>query len=63
MAVRNTSGDDDIIMVSRLGQAIRFHESDVRPTGRNASGVHGMRLRKGDEVIAWTSPATTPTSS
>ena len=52
MAVRHTSGDDDILMVSRLGQAIRFHESDVRPMGRNTSGVRGMRLRKGDEVIA-----------
>jgi DNA gyrase subunit A len=52
LAVRNTSGDDDLMMISRLGQAIRFHESDVRPTGRSASGVHGMRLRKGDEVIS-----------
>jgi len=52
LAVRNTSGDDDIMMISRLGQAIRFHENDVRPTGRSASGVHGMRLRKGDEVIS-----------
>ncbi len=50
--VRHTSGDDDILMVSRLGQAIRFHESDVRPMGRNTSGVHGMRLRGEDEVIA-----------
>ncbi len=52
MSVRHTTGDDDILMVSRLGQGIRFHESDVRPTGRNTSGVHGMRLRKGDEVIS-----------
>ena len=52
LAVRNTSGDDDVMMISRLGQAIRFHEADVRPTGRSASGVHGMRLRKGDEVIS-----------
>jgi len=52
LAVRNTSGDDDVMMISRLGQAIRFHESDVRPTGRSASGVHGMRLRKGDDVIS-----------
>jgi DNA gyrase subunit A len=52
LAVRTTSGDDDVMMISRLGQAIRFHESDVRPTGRSASGVHGMRLRKGDEVIS-----------
>jgi DNA gyrase subunit A len=52
MTVRHTSGDDDILMVSRLGQGIRFHEKNVRPTGRNTSGVHGMRLRKGDEVIS-----------
>jgi len=52
LAVRHTSGDDDIMMISHLGQAIRFHEADVRPTGRSASGVHGMRLRKGDEVIS-----------
>jgi DNA gyrase subunit A len=52
IAVRHTSGDDDIIMVSHLGQSIRFHENDVRPTGRDTSGVHGMRLRKGDAVIA-----------
>jgi DNA gyrase subunit A len=52
MTVRHTSGDDDILMVSRLGQGIRFHENNVRPTGRNTSGVHGMRLRKDDEVIS-----------
>jgi DNA gyrase subunit A len=52
MAVRHTSGDDDILMVSRLGQAIRFHEDCVRPMGRNSSGVIGMRLRTHDEVIA-----------
>jgi DNA gyrase subunit A len=52
LAVRHTSGDDDIMIISRLGQAIRFHESDVRPMGRGASGVRGMKLRKGDEVIA-----------
>jgi DNA gyrase subunit A len=52
MAVRHTSGDDDILIVSRLGQGIRFHESDVRPMGRNTSGVQGMRLRPGDEVIS-----------
>ncbi len=50
--VRHTSGDDDIIMVSRLGQAIRFHESETRPMGRDTSGVIGMRLRGDDEVIA-----------
>ena len=52
IAVRNTSGDDDMLMVSRFGQGIRFHENGVRPTGRNTSGVRGMRLRKGDELIS-----------
>ena len=51
VAVRHSSGDDDILMVSRSGQAIRFHEREVRPMGRPASGVQGMRLRAGDEVI------------
>src|SRR6267142_432189 len=52
VGVRHASGSDDILMVSRKGQAIRFHETDVRPMGRDASGVQGMRLRTGDEVIA-----------
>jgi DNA gyrase subunit A len=52
IGVRLSSGGDDILMVSRLGQAVRFHESDVRPMGRPASGVAGMKLRPGDEVIA-----------
>jgi DNA gyrase subunit A len=52
VGVRHSSGQDDILMVSRAGQAIRFHESDVRPMGRDASGVQGMRLRPGDEVIS-----------
>ena len=52
VAVRHSSGDDDILMVSKLGQAIRFHENAVRPMGRDASGVQGMRLRAGDEVIS-----------
>jgi DNA gyrase subunit A len=52
VAVRHSSGDDDILMVSKLGQAIRFHEKDVRAMGRDASGVAGMRLRGDDEVIS-----------
>ena len=39
-------------MVSRKGQAIRFHETDVRAMGRATEGVRGMSLRAGDEVIA-----------
>src|SRR3954471_14693736 len=50
--VRLSTGDDDILMVSRMGQAIRFHETAVRSMGRPAAGVTGMKLRAGDEVIA-----------
>jgi DNA gyrase subunit A len=50
--VLHSSGNDDILLVSRKGQAIRFHETDARPMGRATEGVRGMRLRKGDEVIA-----------
>jgi DNA gyrase subunit A len=52
VGVRHSSGDDDVLLVSRKGQAIRFHEKDVRPMGRDASGVQGMKLRADDEVIA-----------
>jgi DNA gyrase subunit A len=52
VGVRHSSGKDDILMVSRNGQAIRFHETDVRAMGRDASGVQGMKLRTDDEVIA-----------
>jgi DNA gyrase subunit A len=52
VGVRHSSGDDDILLISRQGQAIRFHESQVRAMGRDASGVQGMRLRAEDEVIA-----------
>jgi DNA gyrase subunit A len=52
VAVVHSAGDDDILMVSRKGQAIRFHEREARPMGRATSGVIGMKLRKDDEVIA-----------
>jgi DNA gyrase subunit A len=52
IGARHSSGDDDILLVSRRGQAIRFHEREVRPMGRDASGVQGMKLRADDEVIA-----------
>jgi DNA gyrase subunit A len=54
IGVRHSSGDDDVLMVSRAGQAIRFAEKDVRAMGRDASGVQGMRLRGDDEVISVT---------
>ena len=50
--VLHSNGDEDIILVSRKGQAIRFKESNVRPMGRATSGVKGMGLRKEDEVIS-----------
>ncbi len=51
IGVRLSDGGDDILIVSRMGQAVRFSEKDVRPMGRPASGVAGMKLRSGDEVI------------
>ena len=47
VAVQHTSGHDDLILVSSEGKAIRFHEYDVRPTGRNTMGVTGMRIPPG----------------
>jgi DNA gyrase subunit A len=47
-----TNGGDDILMVSRLGMAIRFNEDDVRPMGRSAAGVRGMKMKAGDEVVS-----------
>jgi DNA gyrase subunit A len=52
IGVRLTDGNDDVLMVSRNGQAVRFSEKDVRAMGRDATGVAGMKLRAGDEVIA-----------
>lgn len=52
IGVKITSGSDDIILVSRAGAAIRFHETDVRPMGRTATGVKGMDLDKENEVLA-----------
>jgi DNA gyrase subunit A len=49
--VRHTSGDDEIIISTEAGQAIRFHESGVRAMGRVSRGVRGIRLRTGDQVI------------
>jgi DNA gyrase subunit A len=51
VAVRRTSGDDDIIMVARSGQAARFSEDQVRPMGRDTSGVKGMNVSRGDNRV------------
>jgi DNA gyrase subunit A len=51
VAVRRTSGNDDIIMVSRSGQAARFNEDQARPMGRDTSGVRGMNVSRGDNRV------------
>ena len=52
IAVRKTSGNNDLIIGTRNGLSIKFNEEDVRDVGRAAKGVRGIRLRKGDEVVA-----------
>ncbi len=52
LAARLTNGSNDVILAKRSGRAIRFNEANVRPMGRGASGVRGVRLEgKDDEVI------------
>ncbi|MDQ3849910.1 MAG: DNA gyrase subunit A [Actinomycetota bacterium] len=51
VSVRRTSGEDDILMVSRKGQAVRFHESDARAMGRDTSGVRGMNVDQPDNEV------------
>ncbi len=50
--VRLTSGQDEVLLVTAQGQALRIREEEVRPLGRHAGGVQGIRLREGDEVVA-----------
>lgn len=49
--IRMTSGDNEVLISTSQGQAIRFHEKDARPMGRVARGVRGIRLRPDDIVI------------
>ncbi len=49
--IRMTNGDNEVVISTQQGQAIRFHEKDVRPMGRVSRGVRGIRLRTGDQVI------------
>ena len=50
--VKLTDNNEDIILITKFGQCIRFHETDVRNTGRTSMGVIGMSLTDQDEVIA-----------
>ncbi|MCL0033304.1 DNA gyrase subunit A [Thermodesulfovibrionales bacterium] len=52
IAVKRTTGINDLIIGTRKGLAVRFKEGDVRPTGRTARGVIGIRLSKDDEVVS-----------
>ena len=52
IGVELTSGDQDVILFSSSGKAIRFNENDVRPMGRNAVGVRGIKLGEGHKVIS-----------
>ncbi|MGQ9642880.1 MAG: DNA gyrase subunit A [Ignavibacterium sp.] len=49
--VKMTDGNNDIVIGTRNGFAIRFHEKDVRDMGRTATGVRGIKLTKGDKVV------------
>ena len=52
ISVKITSGDDDVIVFSHFGKAIRFHEKDVRQMGRTATGVRSILLNEGDYVVS-----------
>ncbi len=52
LGVRLTNGKDEIVLVSRNGQSIRFHEDQMRDQGRATVGVWGMDLDKGDQLVA-----------
>lgn len=49
--IRMTTGENEVVISTAQGQAIRFHEKDARPMGRVSRGVRGIRLRSGDRVI------------
>jgi DNA gyrase subunit A len=52
VAVRQTTGDSDLMMLTQNGMGIRFDEGDVRPTGRASQGVRGIKLRDTDRVVS-----------
>jgi len=53
IAVGLTIGKDSILLTTRSGLTIRFSEKSIRPMGRNAAGVKGVRLEKGNEVVGF----------
>jgi DNA gyrase subunit A len=61
IAATITDGEQEIMLVSNAGKAIRFNEKDVRPMGRTAAGVRGIRLKDGQKIIALIIPDDTKT--
>ena len=57
VAVRTTTGENDLLIFTEQGMGIRFAESELRPMGRATQGVRGIRLREGDRVVAAASSA------
>jgi DNA gyrase subunit A len=51
ISARISDGTLNVFLGSRMGKSIRFHESDIRPSGRVATGVRGMRLAQGDRIV------------
>jgi len=49
--VSRTTGEDEIILVTKKGQSVRFKEKEIRPMGRAAAGIRGIKLKKADEVV------------
>jgi DNA gyrase subunit A len=52
--VNTTTGEDDVLLTTAMGQSIRFSEKDVRPMGRSAKGVGGIKLSKNDDMVVGT---------
>jgi DNA gyrase subunit A len=51
--VRGSSGEDEVILVTKKGQSVRFEEDQARPMGRTAAGVRAIKLKAGDEVVGF----------
>ncbi len=58
--IRLSTGEDEVVISTAMGQAIRFKESDARPMGRSARGVRGIRLRPQDKVVGMDLAANDP---